>query len=472
MSDFSKYLSPLVDESSIHKEPIKYAEIFDYVQKQIINKHLNDLNSALKNNDFDSEETLKKLIKEKISEIDDQCSNLVDDIYNDMTSFGFLNKYFADKENIEEININCIGDGTKESPGCIIIEYCNGKKVFINEHFHSIKQGVDVLKRMLQKSDEVLDNMSPMKVTYLGDNIRLSIAQPPICNASDGIVASIRFTHPKKFTKTETIKVGTLTKSSFNKLEAFINNGVSIAFSGDTGSGKTTLMNTVLSKVRYDTRLVTLEDGTHDFDLKQYDEHGRIINDVVHLYTRPHPTAQLNIRLEELLDFILRFHPKVICVGEMVSEEAFIAQETARTGHTVITSLHSISATDAYERMYTLALRKYELPKNELLELIVKAFPISVQMNKYQDGKRRVEQIVEAVSVENGKVKFNVIDQFIVTDNMKDADGNIIKVIGHFENVNNISDNLKNKLIRKGMSLNEIDEIFGGENVDELENVY
>lgn len=459
--DFSKYLSPAVD-NGIEQKAMKYNEIFDYVQKRIISKNLNDLNAALKSNDFDNSDTLKNLIKSYLDELSAEDGNIVNEIFDDLTSFGFLNKYLADKENIEEININSVGDGSRDAPGCIIIEYCSGEKKFIDEHFHSVKQGISVLKRMLQRSDEVLDDTEPKKVTYLGDNMRLAIAQSPICNKSDGIVASIRFTHPQKFSKTETLKVKTLPGFSFNKLETFINNGISMAFSGDTGSGKTTLMHTVLSKVECKKRLVTLEAGTHDFNLVQKDEFGKILNDVVHLYTRPHPNSQLNIGLEELLDFVLRFHPEVLAIGEMVSEEAFIAQEAARTGHTVITSLHSLSAVDAYDRMYTMALRKYELPKDELLRLLIKAFPIDVHMHKYRDGKRRVNEILEAVGVENGVIKFNVIDRFKVTENIKSEDGKVLEVIGHFENVSDISDDLKERLLRSGMSSTEIARIFAG----------
>jgi pilus assembly protein CpaF len=46
-----------------------------------------------------------------------------------------------------------------------------------------------------------------------------------------------------------------------------------------------------------------------------------------------------NIDQDILLDMALRFNPEIICVGEMRGPEAYAAQESARTGHTVLTTI-------------------------------------------------------------------------------------------------------------------------------------
>ena len=62
-----------------------------------------------------------------------------------------------------------------------------------------------------------------------------------------------------------------------------------------------------------------------------------------------------------LLDMALRYHPDIICVGEMRSAEAYAAQEAARTGHGVLTTIHSNSSQATWRRMVTLCKRKHEM---------------------------------------------------------------------------------------------------------------
>lgn len=430
-----------------------YSDVLLYVQKTIVKCNIKDLNDYLIKKNHFSEQILKSHIQKYLDEVTVSSPTLVTRVFEDMTSFGFLNKYFADSDNIEEINVNAWD-------GAVIVNYCNGQKVYLDEHFVSPVQAISMFQRMATQTDRELDEKSPKLVTYLGKNIRVAVAISPLVDEETAVIASIRFIHPKKYDKQALIDNGTMTESMFSMLECFINNGVSMGFCGDTGSGKTTAMNTILSCV-YE-RLLTLEDGMREFDLIVRDTKGGVVNDVVHLRTRPHKNSDFAIGLEELLDFILRCDPSVVCVGEMVSEESFIAQEIARTGHTVISSLHTNSAVLAYDRMYTLALRKHELSKEVLLEFFIQAFPVIVYMEQYSDKKRRVKEIIEATSIKDGKIVYNTLYSFVKQDNIKDSDGKIINIIGEFKKGTNISDNLKQKLIDKNMSRAEIDAVMGG----------
>ena len=69
----------------------------------------------------------------------------------------------------------------------------------------------------------------------------------------------------------------------------------------------------------------------------------RSYNSVIHTLTRCSENEKQNIDQDMLLDMALRFNPEIICVGEMRGAEAYAAQEAARTGHTVLTTIHSNS---------------------------------------------------------------------------------------------------------------------------------
>ena len=66
-------------------------------------------------------------------------------------------------------------------------------------------------------------------------------------------------------------------------------------------------------------RLITIEEGSREFDLVKRDADGKILNSVVHLLTRPHENPALDIDQDILLERVLRKHPDVIGVGEMRS---------------------------------------------------------------------------------------------------------------------------------------------------------
>lgn len=434
-----------------------YSDILLFVQSSVVKNNIKDLNEYLGAKTYYNREILKRHIRTYIDEISHVSSEeLVLRVFDDMTSYGFLNKYFADSDNIEEININAWN-------GAIIINYSNGEQKYSDETFLSPEHALSVFQRMALQTDRTLDEKSPKLVTFLGKNVRLAVAIAPLVDEETATIASIRFIHPQKFDKHEIIRNGTLTKEMFALLETFINNGVSMGFCGDTGSGKTTLMNAVLKCV--DHRLLTLEDGMREFDLVKNDENKKVSNDVVHLQTRPHKNADLCINLEELMDFILRCDPVVVCVGEMVSEEAFIAQETARTGHTVISSLHTNSAVLAYDRMYTLALRKHELPKEVLLEFFIQAFPVMVYTERFSDGVRRVKEIIEATGVKDGRILYNTLFAYHKLDNIKDENGRIVKITGEFKKRANISERLQQMLVDKNMSRAEINKLME-DNID------
>lgn len=76
--------------------------------------------------------------------------------------------------------------------------------------------------------------------------------------------------------------------------------------------------------------------------------------------------------------------------------EAYTAQESARTGHTVLTTIHSNSCEATYSRMRTLCKRKYDMDDEVLMDLVTEAFPIVVFTKQLENKKRRLMEIMGA----------------------------------------------------------------------------
>lgn len=245
-----------------------------------------------------------------------------------------------------------------------------------------------------------------------------------------------------------------------NFISTVINYGISMCVAGGTGSGKTTITDWILTTLE-NKRIFTIESGSREFDLVRRDKNGKITNSIVHTITRPSENENLSIEQEDLLAVALRFHPDVICVGEMRDKEAFSSQEAARTGHTVITTVHSNDCRSTYKRVVSLCKKGTDIDNQTLMEFVTEAFPIVVYAKQLDNKQRKLTEIMECIIDEKGNVSYNTLFRYKVTKNIREKDKVIID--GHFEKVNNISENMKERLLQNGMPYNELEKLIGKE---------
>jgi general secretion pathway protein E len=115
---------------------------------------------------------------------------------------------------------------------------------------------------------------------------------------------------------------------------------------GPTGSGKTTTLYAALSKLDASTqKIINVEDPV------EYQLEG--INQIqVH--------AQIGLTFANALRSILRQDPDIIMIGEMRDgETAQIAVQSALTGHLVLSTLHTNTASGALIRMQDMGVERY-----------------------------------------------------------------------------------------------------------------
>ena len=121
--------------------------------------------------------------------------------------------------------------------------------------------------------------------------------------------------------------------------------------------------------------------------------------------------------------------------------EAMIAQEAARTGHTVITSLHANSARMAYKRILSMCqMSDTKITTHVLMGMVVEGFPLMVFKKQMPDGKRRIMEIIEATGSWDGEVQANTLFRYAIQ-----PDGS-----GRFVRVNGISERLADLMLENG----------------------
>ncbi len=376
---------------------------------------------------------------------------LVDALYSEMAEFGFLTKYIHGI-GIEEIDVNSWKD--------IEVQYSDGRTVKLDERFDSPQHAVNVVRRMLHVSGMVLDNASPIALGHLSKNIRITVLKSPIVDEDVGVAASIRIVNPQSMKKEDFVRGGTATEPMLDFLSLCVRYGISVCVAGATSSGKTTVGGWVLTTVPDNKRIYTIENGSRELALVR-EKDGRVVNSVIHTLTRDSDIDRQRIDQISLLDAALRFNPDIIVVGEMRGAEANAAQEAARTGVAVVTTIHSNSCEATYRRMVSLCKRAVDTPDQTLMDYVTEAYPIVVFCKQLENKQRRMMEIQECEILPDGSRRFRPLFQYIITENRME-DGKFI-IEGHHEQVNAISDSLAKRLLENGMPRPLIERLQGKE---------
>ena len=427
-----------------------YKEVLDTIRHVISSNHSAELINIMYSDE--AKEKLKNLIvrylnqnKMSVPECE-SISALADKIYEDMAGFGILSKYITDPE-VEEININAWNG----------IEVVYPKHVeMLGQTFISPDDCMDKIKKMVWLGGSVIDGATPTVDSFIGEGVRISAIIPPCVDKITGGVASIRRQKKNVITRELMIEYGSATPEELDFLSLCVNNGVSLAIAGSTGSGKTTDLSYLIECLDTNKRIYTIED-TRELNIAKINEKGIMENRVVQTVTK---TGVNPVNMDELLKESLRFHPNIIIPAEMRGSEALTAVEAGRTGHTIISTLHANSATDAYNRILSMCVSTgVKLSENKLLEFILEAMPLILFKRQLPDGRRIYDEIFEGLKVENGKIVGKTLYKYEIEKNVRDENGNIVEVIGRHCRKNSMSEALLERLKYGGAS-NELLEPF------------
>ena len=351
----------------------------------------------------------------------------------------FLTKYIYG-EGIEEIDVNAWDD--------VEVQYSGGVTEKLKEHFENPEHAINVIRRMLHVSGMVLDDASPSVLGHLSKNIRIAVLKTPLVDEDVGVAASIRIVNPQSMKKQDFIKGGTATSQMLDFLSECIRYGISVCVAGATSSGKTTLLGWLLTTIPDGKRIYSIENGSRELALVRRKD-GRVVNSVIHTLTRDSENERQRVDQIALLDMALRFNPDIIVVGEMRGPEANAAQEAARTGVAVVTTIHSMSCEATYRRMVSLCKRAVDMSDETLMGFVTEAYPIIAFCKQLENKERRLMEIMECEILADGTRRYRPLFQYQITENRVE-DGKFV-IVGHHRQINPISDSLARRLMENGM---------------------
>lgn len=326
--------------------------------------------------------------------------NLID---NEINGYGPLTELLKDK-NITEIMVNGPDEIYIEIDGQLIKDESVS---FINDE-HIVR----TIQRMIQPLGRTIDASSPMVDSRLKDGSRINAIIPPL--SLKGPIMTIRKFKESVGTIDDLLRMGTMTPYMARFLEASVLGKLNIIVCGGTGSGKTTLLNIMGSFISGHERIVTIEDAA---ELRLMQEHVIPLETRVMNYDRD---GEVTIR--DLVRNALRMRPDRIIVGECRGKEAFDMLQAMNTGHDgSLTTLHSNGGVDALNRLETMVLMSgLDIPIKAIREYIFNAIDLVVNIERLNDGRRKVVSISELEGVKDGSIVLKDIFAF-KTDGLSES---------------------------------------------------
>jgi len=179
-----------------------------------------------------------------------------------------------------------------------------------------------------------------------------------------------------------------------------------ILITGGTGSGKTTFLNLLSQWIPENERVVTIEDAA---ELRLSHSH------TVRLESRPpNLEGQKAVTARDLVRNALRMRPDRIIVGEVRGDEVLDMLQAMNTGHDgSMTTLHANTPRDALHRMETMVLMAgMDLPMRAIREQIASGINVIVQLERLQDGSRRITHVSEITGMSNDVITMSDIFVF------------------------------------------------------------
>jgi len=279
-----------------------------------------------------------------------------------------------------------------------------GQLVETNVRFKDQNHVRMIIDRIVSNIGRRIDDSSPIVDARLADGSRVCAVIPPL--SLIGPVLSIRRFGKRLLSTEDLLKNETLTTGMLDFLSGCVEARLNIVISGGSGSGKTTMLNTLSRFIPEEERVVTIED-TAELQLQQ--------SHVVRLETRPMNIEGAGaITQRDLVINALRMRPDRIVIGECRGPEALDMMQAMNTGHDgSMTTTHANSALDAFSRLETMVMMASQhIPDRVIRQMLASAIQIVIHTARLTDGTRKVMSISEVLGVEEDMVVMQDIFEF------------------------------------------------------------
>jgi len=338
---------------------------------------------------------LERLVKEEnIPMTAAERERLVEDILDEVFGLGPLEPLLKDPA-VSDIMVNGF-DNVYVERGGVMVE--------TNIRFKDQAHVRMIIERIVSNIGRRIDDSSPIVDARLNDGSRVCAVIPPLSLV--GPVMSIRRFGKKLLSVEDLLRNETFTSGMLDFLSGCVEARLNMVVSGGSGSGKTTMLNTLSRFIPDEQRLVTIED-TAELQMQQ--------SHIVRLETRPPNIEGAGaISQRDLVINALRMRPDRIIIGECRGPEAFDMMQAMNTGHDgSMTTVHANSGRDAFSRLETMVMMASQhVPDYVIRQMLAAAVNIVIHMNRLTDGSRKILSVTEVLETDGETVDMRDIFVF------------------------------------------------------------
>jgi flagellar protein FlaI len=196
------------------------------------------------------------------------------------------------------------------------------------------------------------------------------------------------------------VEFGGLTYQIAAYMSLMMEHGMNLFVSGETASGKTTLMNALTTFLHPSSKIVSIED-TPELQVP----HPNWCREVVR--GKPGESSS-SVTMFDLLRAALRQRPNEIIIGEIRGEEGAIAFQAMQTGHACMATFHAATVEKLIQR---LTGHPINIPKVYVENLNLVVIQSMVRLPNGRPG-RRILSISEIVGYDSATDSFSYIEVF------------------------------------------------------------
>jgi pilus assembly protein CpaF len=317
---------------------------------------------------------------------DTEVLSLADEVRADLVGAGPLEPLLRDPS-VTDVLVN--------GPGEVWVDAGDGLRLtevrFADEP--SVRR---LAQRLAAVAGRRLDDTAPYADARLPGGVRLHAVLPPI--ASAGTALSLRLPRRRAFTLDELVAAGTIPAAGAVLLGGLVAARVAFLVTGGTGSGKTTILSSLLSLADPGERLILVEDSA---ELRPAHPH------VVGLESRP-PNVEGagGVTLHDLVRQALRMRPDRLVVGEVRGREVVDLLAALNTGHEGgCATIHANTPADVPARLEALACAA-GLSRDAVHSQLAAALDLVIHLvRETPAGRRRVSEICVFERAPDGLVR-------------------------------------------------------------------
>ncbi|MCS6881156.1 MAG: ATPase, T2SS/T4P/T4SS family [Oscillochloridaceae bacterium] len=295
-------------------------------------------------------------------------------LFQDALGWGPAQPYLDD-ERVQEVKI--IGD-------LIMVQEEGGDFTIAPERFANPREALDRALLLAARLNVPLDRSHPQDTLPLAHGTRMHVTIPP-CTPEDTALICIRRGRRHAWRLDDVLQRDVCSSAVGELLRLLVRARCSFLIAGETGSGKTALLEAIVNSWPGEPHVITIEDNTLEINVR----HRAWTRELVQ-------TAVERGAFGRAAREVLRQTPSLVAPGEIRAEEAGAILAVAVSGHAVVTTIHARSAARAVQRFADCAAMPgayiYEGRRENALEDFCDNFHVVIHLEKMA-GRRYISEI-------------------------------------------------------------------------------